>query len=545
MIARIIVLIILLFSTNSLYSDTTWVQNPIEERVWTVDGNPYIIPFERGASLRGNDTLIIEPGVTILFESYLSGLFISDSSVIMANGVEEDSIYFLPLNRGEVWGAIFIRSSASVEFSHCVFAENGGNREEYSIVMEGLRGQATFSHCTFREGPFGYYIVASGRGTTLIVENCYFVNIPGGGVGGSSADVIVRGTVFQNVGLPASRVDMDNCIIIERGISVWEDYSTRNTIFINAHMSFRGDFEDSTFFDRFGNNIFWGRENHDDYFYHPEDINEIGVLSRTNSNGDSTDAYGNLFMDPLFVGEGNYPEFYHLQPESPCIDAGHPESDPDPDSTIADIGAFYFPQCNIRIDPSFIEFIDIPVGENAEAELTIRNVGLQPLIINDVTIEQEGNALGFHFDEWENIEPDSSWTLLIVFDSDIAGEFEATLIIESNDRDEPEVRIILTGAALGVNTDQDVLPGKFAITEIAPNPFNSSVKLSMYLPKADHVSFSIFDVNGREVSRLVDGNVGAGSQTFVWNASDFPAGVYVVRMEAGDAMEMRKVVLVR
>ena len=79
----------------------------------------------------------------------------------------------------------------------------------------------------------------------------------------------------------------------------------------------------------------------------------------------------------------------------------------------------------------------------------------------------------------------------------------------------------------------------------SPNPFNSSVKLSMYLPKADHVSLSIFDVNGREVSRLVDGNVAAGSQTFVWNASNFPAGVYVVRMDAGDALEMRKVVLVR
>ncbi len=67
----------------------------------------------------------------------------------------------------------------------------------------------------------------------------------------------------------------------------------------------------------------------------------------------------------------------------------------------------------------------------------------------------------------------------------------------------------------------------------------------MYLPKAERGSLTIFDVNGREVSRLVDGDVGAGSQTFVWNASGFPAGVYVVRMEVGDAMEMRKVVLVQ
>ena len=89
------------------------------------------------------------------------------------------------------------------------------------------------------------------------------------------------------------------------------------------------------------------------------------------------------------------------------------------------------------------------------------------------------------------------------------------------------------------------LPTSPTLYPANPNPFNSSVKLSMYLPKADHVSLSVFDVNGREVSRLVDGGVGAGNQTFVWDANGFPAGVYVVRMEAGDAMEMRKVVLVR
>ena len=52
---------------------------------------------------------------------------------------------------------------------------------------------------------------------------------------------------------------------------------------------------------------------------------------------------------------------------------------------------------------------------------------------------------------------------------------------------------------------------------------------------AIYVSLSIYDIIGREVLRLVDGDVGAGSQTFVWNASDFLAG---------DAMEMRKVVFV-
>ncbi len=89
------------------------------------------------------------------------------------------------------------------------------------------------------------------------------------------------------------------------------------------------------------------------------------------------------------------------------------------------------------------------------------------------------------------------------------------------------------------------LPTSPVLYPACPNPFNSSVKLSIYLPNADHVLLSVFDINGREVSRLVDGKVQAGNKTIVWYAGDYPAGVYVVRMCARGVSEMRKVVLVR
>jgi len=68
----------------------------------------------------------------------------------------------------------------------------------------------------------------------------------------------------------------------------------------------------------------------------------IGSIVNVNANGDSCDIYYNIYQDPLFVDpvNGNY----NLQASSPCIDAGDPNSPPDPDGTIADIGAFYFDQ---------------------------------------------------------------------------------------------------------------------------------------------------------------------------------------------------------
>lgn len=56
----------------------------------------------------------------------------------------------------------------------------------------------------------------------------------------------------------------------------------------------------------------------------------------------SWDGTGNIDLDPLFVNP-NIGDF-HLTENSPCIDAGDPNSPLDPDSTIADMGAFYYEQ---------------------------------------------------------------------------------------------------------------------------------------------------------------------------------------------------------
>ncbi|MDP8227160.1 MAG: right-handed parallel beta-helix repeat-containing protein [Candidatus Celaenobacter polaris] len=99
-------------------------------------------------------------------------------------------------------------------------------------------------------------------------------------------------------------------------------------------------------------NLFWlndyaGSGNMPAYF---------GQIITVNANGDSCDTYYNLFMDPLFVdplnGDYNLSWANYPTPDltmSPCIDAGDPNSPLDPDSTIADMGAFYFNQ-SVSID---------------------------------------------------------------------------------------------------------------------------------------------------------------------------------------------------
>jgi hypothetical protein len=66
----------------------------------------------------------------------------------------------------------------------------------------------------------------------------------------------------------------------------------------------------------------------------------LGILVNININNDSCDIFRNIFEDPMFVNPASGD--YHLQAGSPCIDAGNPQSILDPDSTIADMGAYYF-----------------------------------------------------------------------------------------------------------------------------------------------------------------------------------------------------------
>jgi len=90
-----------------------------------------------------------------------------------------------------------------------------------------------------------------------------------------------------------------------------------------------------------------------------------GIITTTNANGDSCDVFHNIFLDPLFYSTTGDSAFY-LTENSPCIDAGDPNSPLDPDNTIADMGAYYFDQ-----SPQPIQDLLITIsGENVVLQWT-------------------------------------------------------------------------------------------------------------------------------------------------------------------------------
>ena len=80
---------------------------------------------------------------------------------------------------------------------------------------------------------------------------------------------------------------------------------------------------------------------------------------------------------------------------------------------------------------------------------------------------------------------------------------------------------------------------------VYPNPFNPTTTIEYELPRATDVSVQIYDTLGKVVAQLVNEFENAGHFKIVWNAKDIPSGVYFCKIEAGNFVQTKKIVLVK
>jgi len=91
----------------------------------------------------------------------------------------------------------------------------------------------------------------------------------------------------------------------------------------------------------------------------------------------------------------------------------------------------------------------------------------------------------------------------------------------------------------------DPTPHVFDLTPAFPNPFNCSTTIKFVLVVDSRVTLTVYDLAGREISTLVNGEIKAGAHSLTWNAEGVAAGLYVVKMEAGAFSASRKVILLK
>ena len=105
--------------------------------------------------------------------------------------------------------------------------------------------------------------------------------------------------------------------------------------------------------------------------------------------------------------------------------------------------------------------------------------------------------------------------------------------------DPPEENLLRT------YSEEVFLPNTIEINQNYPNPFNSSTLIQISSNEDIQTSLHIFDINGKLVDTLMDQNFISGINTYQWNASTFPSGIYIARLSSGSMNKSIKMLLVK
>ena len=97
-----------------------------------------------------------------------------------------------------------------------------------------------------------------------------------------------------------------------------------------------------------------------------------------------------------------------------------------------------------------------------------------------------------------------------------------------------------------LSSDDEFIPTKFTLHPPYPNPFNPTTTIRFDLVETRHAVFlHVFDITGRLVEKLVDGQIESGQHDIQWNASRFSSGLYFVELVTGKKRDVQKLILLK
>ena len=133
----------------------------------------------------------------------------------------------------------------------------------------------------------------------------------------------------------------------------------------------------------------------------------------------------------------------------------------------------------------------------------------------------------------------------IIYDSTFPGYFDLEFEIISDGWCYWKDSLRFVPVIVGVEEELNNLPTEFNLTQNYPNPFNSSSVIKYSIPKSSQATLKIFNTLGEELETLVNEEKTVGSYEANWNAENLPSGVYFYRLQAGDFVQTKKMILLK
>lgn len=581
---------------------------------WYASGNPYNVNGE--IYVPSESTLVIDSSVVVVFQGHYK--FRVDSlATLIAVGSPTDSIIFTAADTSTGWHGIrFYWASDSSQLSYCriEYGRATGRGEASGGAILCDQSSPTISDNTIRSNN------ADWDGGGIVCYSCS-PTISGNIISGNSASNGNGGGIYCHYSSPtiSANTISGNSAGYGGGICCHDGSSPMirgNTIIDNSARSSGGGIHCINASPTMGNNtiadntsngtggginsagsscpiilntVVWGNEapSHAGVF----DGGNCISLSYSDIQDTLWPGQGNTSTDPLFRDPANMD--YHLQSisnpncggpgDSPCIDAGHPDSlDVILDcfhglgTYRADMGAYGWGGVELPLTLTIAPGDTVvahndtlcyhvicenhtPNYQSLSFKVNVRlpNGNMYGPIFGPARFGMFGNGISegdmchrvppkapigdyWLFAEVYNLEVSARDSMAFTVTGDGAlpasepwpGDWQ-TVVARIGDND-----FIGDGVAMAV-------PTEFALGGNYPNPFNASTVIAYQLPTSSHVTLEVFNLLGRRVTTLVDEKQEAGYRSIVWNASEISSGLYFYKLTAGEFTETRRMMLVK
>lgn len=504
-------IILFLIEVQRIYAQTEIPAGDVSG-IWDQANSPYNINGE--ITILNDSTLTIEPGVEVIFTGHYK---FNVQGRLRAIGTETDTIVFtindttgfhnLTIPDGGWHGIRFMDTPSNNDSSKIVYCKlqygkantGAGYYDRWGGALCANIDKLLVSHCMFRNNTTYHTDKNLTTGGAIfifgnpIIEYCEFIENTSTfgsamGIWGSNIHPLVRNNYFHH--------NLGHGTI---NIGSWSGSNTSpiliNNIFASNH----------------SNGLYTRDEDGHGIIHFSNGSGAPVLINNTIVNNSCTGSGGGIFVNkgptPMLINNiiyGNSPSQVDLLTRSSL--------------------SFY----NCLIEGGKEEFTGAPFIGTYE-----NSINADPLFIDetngDYHLSDESPCIGAGYYE-EGLTPsrDYEGNLRPVGSNPDIGAFENVL-----------------QNPVGVEEYLSIYPTEYALYQNYPNPFNPNTTIKYLIPKLSFVTIKIYDVLGSEVVTLVNEEKVAGSYEVEWNAEKLSSGVYFYRLQAGDFIQARKMLLLK
>ena len=177
------------------------------------------------------------------------------------------------------------------------------------------------------------------------------------------------------------------------------------------------------------------------------------------------------------------------------------------------IDTLSFDICVINSNPQITSNDTITIRQNDEFLYTAS------------AIDPENNQLAYFFNNYPSWLSVSDLTIYGVVPSTAT---DTTFLLTVKDGELSDSIKVMIKIYKPSSIDASNIPSHFLLSENYPNPFNPSTNIKVELPVNTKFEISVYDITGKLIQKLHNGQLNAGSHIFTWVAKENYSGIYFI-----------------